>query len=289
MDETDVQIKARAFIAPLDTSNVRTDLNVYVVAANAKLRREELGKDEAGFTSTKPNGQHVITTNSSESESRQRFTICHEIAHIVLGLESQHDEVPPGSYAKRDINEVWCDIFAAELLMPLKMWRDKLSDEEPSEALIHQMADEFGASFPAAASRYATLADHPCALVTMEKGTVRYAARSTPLRNARAWITPKSPIPVGSVAHALREAGLNATDVGVADQDVWFENWESGLELSELSRHYQKSDTTIALLWFSNEDLREIEVDRFGKQMVDDGGLAELTGELPWPGKRGRR
>lgn len=30
-------------------------------------------------------------------------------------------------------------------------------------------------------------------------------------------------------------------------------------------------------------------VNRFGTRVEDDGGLAELTGELPWPGWRRRR
>lgn len=289
MDETDVQLKARAFIASLDTSNIRNDLGVYVTAANAKLRSEELDRNEAGYTITRPDGRHIITTNSSEPEFRQRFTICHEIAHIVLGLESRHDEVPPGAYAKRDINEVWCDIFAAELLMPFKAWLEKLPDDEPSEVLINHMAEEFGASFPAAASRYATLAKHPCALVTMEKGMIRHAARSTSLRNARAWIAPRTPLPTGSVAYTLREAGTSATAIGTVDQDVWFESWDAGLELTEMSRHYKKSDTTISLLWFSEEDLPDVAVDRFGRQIRNEEGLAELTGELPWPGRRKRK
>jgi hypothetical protein len=72
-------------------------------------------------------------------------------------------------------------------------------------------------------------------------------------------------------------------------QDVWFENWEKGLDMSELSRHYQPTDTTLSLLWFDEEDLPEVEVTRFGTRLVDDGGLAELTGELPWPSGKKRR
>ena len=37
------------------------------------------------------------------------------------------------------------------------------------------------------------------------------------------------------------------------------------------------------------ENLPEVEVTRFGKRVVDDGGLPELTGELPWPGSKKRR
>ena len=72
-------------------------------------------------------------------------------------------------------------------------------------------------------------------------------------------------------------------------QDVWFQDWEKRLDLSELSRHCRVSDTTVSLLWFSDEDLPEVEVNRFGVREVDDGGLSELTGELPWPGKNRKR
>ncbi|RLA41285.1 MAG: ImmA/IrrE family metallo-endopeptidase, partial [Gammaproteobacteria bacterium] len=62
-----------------------------------------------------------------------------------------------------------------------------------------------------------------------------------------------------------------------------------GLDLWEFSRHYARTDTTISLLWLDNEDLPEIEVNRFGTIIEDDGSLAELTGELPWPGRSRRR
>ena len=289
MVEADIQQKARAFVASVDTSNIQNDLSVYVQKANAKLNKEELGSGESGFTVTRSNGQHIITVNSLEIEQRQRFTVCHEIAHIVLGLPSQHDELPSWSYAKRDINEVMCDTFAAELLMPYRMFKDKIPKDEPSVEVIEFLAAEFRTSFPAAASRYATLVDIPCAFVTMEGGYVRYAARSTTLRNARAWISPKSAIPSGSVAHRLRSEGKNLIETNEVAQDVWFEDWGKGLDLWEMSRHYQRFDTTLSLLWLSEEDLPEVEVDRFGTRVIDDGGLTELTGELPWPGKSKRR
>ncbi|MFC3110091.1 ImmA/IrrE family metallo-endopeptidase [Undibacterium arcticum] len=289
MNETDVQDQARAFVASVDSTNIQNDLSAYVKKAEAKLRKEELSDGESGFTVTKANGQHVITVNSLESEERQRFTVCHEIAHIVLKLPSLHDELPSWSYAKRDINEVTCDIFAAELLMPYKMWKDKVPKEEPSITVIEYMAAEFKTSFPAAASRYANLADIPCAFVTMERGMVRYAARSTSLRRALAWIPPKTPIPAGSVAHRLRAAGITHIETDEVAQDVWFENWEKGVDLYEMARHYHRFDTTVALLWFPEEDLPEVEVDRFGVRVVDHSGLQELTGELPWPGNKKRR
>ncbi|HFX1064416.1 TPA: hypothetical protein ACIDZ5_005457 [Pseudomonas aeruginosa] len=173
--------------------------------------------------------------------------------------------------------------------MPYQQWLSAIPKEEPSLDLIQHMADLFGTSFPAAASRFASLSYMPCAFVTMERGAVRYAARSTALRQAGAWIPPRSVIPAGSVAHRIRSSGNSATETGEVSQDVWFDNWEKGLDLWELSRHYQRTDTTISLLWFDGDDLPEVEVNRFGARVEDDGGLAELTGELPWPGRSRRR
>ena len=289
MDELDVAQRARTFIAGVDISDIQNDLTAYVKAANAKLVKEELGEGESGYTLTRPNGTHVITVNSLETDERQRFTVCHEVAHIVLELRSKHDEVPSWSYAKRDVNEVMCDLFAAELLMPFVQWKAKVPEGDPSAAVIDYLAAEFRTSFPAAASRYANLADIPCAYVTMEHGVVRYAARSTSLRRARAWIPSRSPIPPGSVAYRLRSAGISQIETDEVAQDVWFESWEKGLDLCEMARHYRRSDTTVALLWFADEDLPEFEHTRFGTRLVNDGGLSELTGELPWPGSKKRR
>lgn len=289
MDEAEVQQRARAFVAPLDLRNIRDDLSVYLRAASALLRKEEMGDGESGTTLTRPDGKHVITVNSLESSERQRFTVCHEIGHVILGLPSSHDGVRPWSYAKRSPNEIACDWFAAELLMPYKEWLAAVPKGEPSLAVIEYMAGEFRCSYPAAASRYATLATMPCAFVTMENGTVRYAARSTALRRSKAWIPPRTPIPQGSVAYRVRAGGQSRIDTGIVAQDIWFEEWESGLDMNEMSRHYRSSDTTTSLLWFELEELPEREFDRFGRRVEEDEGLAELTGELPWPGKKHRR
>ncbi len=138
MDEAEVQQRARSFISGLDIKDVRDDLSVYVKAANAKVVEEELGEGESGYTVTKPNGKHVITVNSLEPLQRRRFTICHEIAHIELGLSSSHQEVPSWSYAKRHVNEVMCDVFAAELLMPYMQWRPLVPKKEPSLEVIER-------------------------------------------------------------------------------------------------------------------------------------------------------
>lgn len=282
MDEVAVRQKARSFIARIDLTTIRDDLSPYLAAANAKLRAEELAVGESGFTVTKASGRSIVTVNGQETRERQRFTICHEIAHIVLGLPSSHEEVPAWSYAKRHINEIACDTFASELLMPYQLWLPRVPEEEPSIEVIQEMAEHFGTSFPAAASRYASLSERPCAFVTMERGGIRYAARSTLLRQVGAWISPRSTIPSGSVAYRLRAAGKSGAESDDVAQDIWFDNWERGLQLTEISRNFAGSDTTTSLLWFDAEELPTREVDRFGARVDEEEALSELTGELSW-------
>jgi Zn-dependent peptidase ImmA (M78 family) len=289
MDEADVQQKARVFVASVGTNDIQNDLMPYAQAANARIVKEELSEGESGYTLTKPSGKHIITVNSLEPLERQRFTICHEIAHIILELPSSHTEVPSWSFAKRDLNEVMCDTFAAELLMPYVAWKAKVPKGEPSVEVLEYMAAEFRTSFPAASSRFAALSDMPCAYVTMDRGQIRYAVRSMSLRRAGAWITPRSPIPPSSVAYRLRKAGLSQMETDDVAQDIWFENWEKGLDMRELARHYGRTDTTVALLWFDEEDLPEVELNRFGARVSSDEGLSELTGQLPWPSGKRRR
>jgi Zn-dependent peptidase ImmA (M78 family) len=289
MNEADVIQKARTFVAGVGQQSVPPDLSAYVKAANAKVMREELGERESGTSMRRPDGKHVIVVNSLEASVRQNFTICHELAHIILDLPSNHQEVPAWGYVKRDPNEWMCDLFAAELLMPYGLWAKTLPPQETSRELIEFMAASFGCSFPAAASRYATLARCPCAYVTMSHGTVRFAAMSTSLRRVGARIPSRSPVPPGSVAHRLRGAGIAAFEQDVVAQDVWFQDWNKGLDLSELARHDVEHDSTVSLLWFEDEDLPDFELNRFGVRQVDDGGLSELDGQLPWPSGKRRR
>lgn len=287
MDEFHATQRARAFVA--QTQNLLSvDIDAYARAANARIRYEALEPEESGYTIPKSTG-FVITVNSNESPERQRFTVCHEIAHIILQLPSAHREQPSWFFAKRDLNEVWCDIFASELLMPYQQFKQEISEGDPSVEAIETLARTFGTSFPATASRYASLVSFPCAYITMDREFVRYAGPNAALRTKGIRIAIKCPIPEGSLAQRLRTSGKHAIAIEQVAQDVWLENCDGGNDLWELSRHYGKFDQTISLIWCNEKELPRGEVDRFNKRVEDeDGDLEELTGVLTWE-KHGRR
>lgn len=274
----------------LDLSRIDTDLSVYIEKVKAKLKTEEMDEGESGYTLTKRDGTSTIIVNELERRERQRFSACHEIGHIVLELSSNHKETPPWSYAKREENEIACDIFAAELLMPYDQFKADVDKAEPSFELVDRLRTKYVTSFAATASRVAAVTDYPCAFVTMNSSVIRHASRSVALRTLSAWIVPKSPIPGGSVAHQLVKDGQRSGESSDISQDVWFQDWPQGYDLTELAKHYPEYDETFALLWFEGDSGPEEPVNTFSRMpQKDDGGLKELDGVLRFSERKKRR
>lgn len=96
-------------------------------------------------------------------------------------------------------------------------------------------------------------------------------------------------LPEGSLAKRCRD-GQAGTGPEEVDPELWFEDWDREGTLYEDACHLSAYDQTIALLWFEDD----VPLARQGRNERRQGeeeeyGLAELDGELPWPGSRKRR
>lgn len=90
MDEFPTILRAREFIRRAGIKSAPVDIELLAAAANAKIKiSNDLNDDESGQTFPLKGGYRIII-NGNHREERQRFTALHEIAHIVLGLPSQH-------------------------------------------------------------------------------------------------------------------------------------------------------------------------------------------------------
>jgi hypothetical protein len=288
VDELSVVLKARALVNKVAATAAPVDMAAYVREVGAVLRMDRtLGHDEPGW-SFKKDGQYRICVNANDRRERQRFTIGHEIAHIVLGLPSDHEQLPWWSYARRSPHEILCDVFAAELLLPFGLLKRFVDKADIGLAAIDELAGRFEASTMATGSRFAAVAGFPCAFVLSENGTVRYASRSTMLRQGNAWIAPRMTLPAGSVCARLHAGGTCAGPEETA-ADLWFSSWDHGGTVLEDARHLDQWNQTIALLWFEDEDPPSPAAERSREREEEDQGLAELDGVLPWPGKKRRK
>ena len=79
----EVVLKARDFIRESGINSVPVDLKRYCAVAKAKIEVcYDLDDEESGQTFPF-SGEIIITVNSNHTEERQRFTVLHEIGHII--------------------------------------------------------------------------------------------------------------------------------------------------------------------------------------------------------------
>ena len=291
IDETSAVLKARAFVSKANPSTVPVPMDGYLAEAKAVVRVEDDLQEGMLGVSFSLSGKNYICVNGNDSPERQRFTICHEIAHIVLGLPSDHKA--QWWSAKRPMAERLCDLFAAELLLPDRLFQPLAEAAPVCLATIDELAVAFEASVTSTGSSYASAVTTPCAFILSEDGKVRYPSRSKALIDARAWIAPRMDLPEETLSHRVRlgaEPGCSRISA-----DVWFSDWERGGELLEEARHLLKWDQTLSLIWFEGYEVPSAPVSKRENRWEYEGRdtprrrdeekedrLAELDGNLRW-------
>lgn len=287
MNEAEAEFRARGVVRAVGPASLPVSVEQYAAHFGAVIRVEkDLPDGQSGFTFPLA-GTKTICLNGNETAERQRFTVCHELGHIALDLPTDHDADPSSGIVKRTNNEMLCDIFASELLLPAHLFLPLVASAECSMEGLEELARTCGASLGCTGSRFAAFASMPCAFVFSLKGHVRYAIRSTSLRQAGGWIAPRTALPEESVSARAR-AGEPSDGPQEVEPDIWFSDWDRAGSMLEDAHHLAKWDQTLTLLWF--EDVEELPPARAGSaRQGDEEGLAELTGDLSWPGRRRRK
>src|SRR5699024_12619652 len=86
----------------------------------------------------------LIFINGADSKSAQMFTLGHELAHIWLG-ETGISNVQAGEVPEQR-TERWCNLVAAELLMPLETLRAEYQPESSITDEMQRLASSFKVS-----------------------------------------------------------------------------------------------------------------------------------------------
>jgi hypothetical protein len=286
IDELTIAMRARDFVARCGPSALPVSIDSYAAQIDGVIKIKELEENEDAWSFYDNNGTFHICVNCAHNSRRQRFSACHEVAHVVLGIGADHAD-PSWSYARRPPGEVACDVFAAELLLPYKLFKPRVDMADLGLASISALADEFEASLISTGSRFATFSRELCAFVLSEGGRVRYSARSAQLREVRGWIQPGLPLPTDSYSARVR-AGERLSGPEEAEPGQWFEDWDREGSLFEDTLHLREWDQTLTLLWFDDDALPPPTPER--KRWEEETyGLRELDGFLPWPGRSKKR
>jgi Zn-dependent peptidase ImmA (M78 family) len=86
----------------------------------------------------------LVFINGADTKAAQMFTLAHELAHIWLG-QSALSDIGPISAPTHDV-ETWCDRVAAELLVPLALFREVYRRGEDLRGAMDRLARHFKVS-----------------------------------------------------------------------------------------------------------------------------------------------
>jgi len=131
--------KASELLQRCDVLRAPVPVESLARSLNAIVRYEPFQGDLSGMIHRTSSGETIIGVNSLHSITRQRFTIGHELGHLVLHASNLHvDEASliglrdHSSGLAQDPHEVEANQFAAELLMPENLLRIELKTLPPS-------------------------------------------------------------------------------------------------------------------------------------------------------------
>jgi hypothetical protein len=285
MDENVVISRARKLLKDAGINTAPVDVEALALHLGFKVSSKVLPDGEAGSTFER-RGQKHIWVNEKDSLVRQRFTILHEIAHHVLELPSKHGEKVPANelerFTGRHQEEISCDIFAAECLVPWAMIQPHAEEKEFTLEHLAELAEHFQASRSCIASRFAQASDGHLAFVVAEDGVVKYSIGSKALREARVWITKGIPVPQNSAAATAHKAGIS----GLHEADIEGTDWSSSDDARrfacyEQATYHSPTRQTQSILNFEELDQRPVS-NGYRANHDDDGLLEELDGRPGW-------
>lgn len=144
----------------IGTSGLR-DLARVAEAFDATVFVAPLEPDVSGFVVKDEGKSARIYINHQDSPLRQRFTLAHELGHLVERLELAHDDeysfIDYRGAGEYDLHEFFADEFAGELLMPAEVMLELQNAGVPHVSVAAQL----GVSVPAVRKRYQRLATSP--------------------------------------------------------------------------------------------------------------------------------
>jgi Zn-dependent peptidase ImmA (M78 family) len=146
--------RAEKLLRDTDLFTAPIEVRAVAEAANARVVYEDLDDDVSGFL-LRDKGSITIAINKQHPPNRQRFTLAHEIGHLVLHAD-QGDRLwldkayyfRDGSSSKGDqASEVQANQFAAGLLMPEELVRAEVGDiDHITEIDVKRLAKKFEVS-----------------------------------------------------------------------------------------------------------------------------------------------
>lgn len=240
-------------------------MDIFVAGLGATLIEMPLKNSDGKIV--RGNSKTLIKINSEiQFEERKRFTIAHEIGHLLL-----HNKLDLGVHnetsntlnwfntavqqAKKGIQEWEANDFASELLMPENLIRKETIRKKFSPDLVKDLSIRFKTSLTSIIYRLISLDIYPLFVVFVNKGLVRYWSKSNNFWIKVKNITKLSP-PEDSVALEYIEANYEYLYSGKEKaqqiyKSIWFElkDDEDDSDFFEYCIPTKQYETIISVIW----------------------------------------
>lgn len=205
----------------------------------------------------------VKVDSNIQFEQRKRFVAAHEIGHAIMhrnmGLPDDtfsnfniFKEVE--KYLKYGMQEMEANLFASELLMPTKLFKEEAKGKF-SPLLIKKLSEKFNSSLTATAFKYLEMNMHPICLVLTENGKVKYWKKSEDLRLFVKECT-KLPPPRDSVAMEYLQNGYGflykfEDKAQSISKSTWFElrSYDEDTDFYEYCIPTKNHQTILSIIW----------------------------------------
>ena len=138
MSEQAAREQARALVEKLGLKSPPVPVEKLAKALGVRVEYNPFDDELSGMAFLR-DGKPVIGINANHHPNRQRFTIAHELGHILLHqsrlnaavlVDKSKNFIPRDSISAEGVDpiEVQANAFASELLMPAKLVRQMLSE-----------------------------------------------------------------------------------------------------------------------------------------------------------------
>lgn len=187
---------------------------------------------------------------------RQRFAIAHEIGHWELHADRTQVFLCTAE-DMRDYQsspeEIEANIFASELLMPMRMMLPKYRTMAPGLAVPEDIAGRFDVSLTAATLRYVTKFNLPLMVVFSGNGRVNWWRRNDDQMEYLFLEQAQALSAESRAAQAAVGEGSDSNPVPVP-WAAWFPHLpERSGQLYEQARRFDTYDVVMSLLWLEPE------------------------------------
>jgi hypothetical protein len=250
------QIPRAAARRELQSRRIETvdEIDVEAIANYHRLFVVEGGLDGAEGRSVTDAAAGIIRIRKGINQlQRRRFVIAHEIGHCIL-----HKTGSVRLCSERDLfqyeegnREAEANWFAAELVMPGRLFTPHCDVPKPSFDAVKQVAAVFNTTLTATAIRFVQLTSERCALVWSEAGRVRWSVRSP---DFPAWVERDRQL--SNSSHAADVFKNRSLPIGFQpiSQNAWLDRRVlGGRDLMEESLAFTRLGAALSMLWFSVE------------------------------------